>query len=53
MSELTELKASLLIDGVIEAAEAKKLETLLFSDGRIDKEEAEFLFVLSDVAGLL
>lgn len=48
MSELTELKASLLADGVIDAAEAKKLETLLFADGRIDKEEAEFLFVLSD-----
>ena len=48
MSELTELKASLLADGVIDADEAKKLDALLFADGRIDKEEAEFLFQLSD-----
>jgi uncharacterized tellurite resistance protein B-like protein len=45
---LSELKKSILADGVIDAAEVKQLRELLYADGKIDKEEAEFLFELND-----
>ncbi|MDO4460876.1 MAG: TerB family tellurite resistance protein [Bacteroidia bacterium] len=35
-------------DGVIDAAEVKELEDVLYADGSIDTEEAEFLFELND-----
>ncbi|MEX2215217.1 MAG: hypothetical protein WD768_13880 [Phycisphaeraceae bacterium] len=37
------LTANLLADGVIDAAEAKKLRTILFADGKIDAGEKAFL----------
>lgn len=48
MSTLSELKKSILADGVIDTAEVKQLRDVLYADGKIDKEEAEFLFELND-----
>lgn len=48
MKSLEQLKKELLADSVIDAAEVKELETVLFADGKIDKEEAEFLFDLNN-----
>jgi hypothetical protein len=48
MSNLTELKKSILADGVIDEQEVKQLREVLYADGIIDKEEAEFLFELND-----
>lgn len=45
---LNELKEDILADGVIDAAEVVRLETALFEDGIIDKEEMEFLVGLAD-----
>jgi len=45
---LSELKKSILADGVIDEAEVKQLRQVLYDDGKIDKEEAEFLFELND-----
>ncbi len=45
---LQEFKTQLLADGVIDAAEVAKLKEVLYADGTIDKEEAEFLFDLND-----
>ena len=45
---LQELKADLLADGIIDAAEVEKLKEILYADGVIDKEEADFLFELND-----
>ncbi len=48
MKSLAQLKEELLADGVIDAAEVIEVETALFADGKIDKEEAEFLFELNN-----
>lgn len=48
MKTLQEYKAELLADGIIDANEVKELEQLLFTDGKIDSEEADFLFELND-----
>lgn len=45
---LQELKADLLTDGIIDAAEVAKLKEILYADSVIDKEEAEFLFEIND-----
>ena len=48
MSNLKELKKSILADGVIDEHEVKQLREILFADGTIDKKEADFLFELND-----
>lgn len=48
MSNLDELKKSILADGVIDDQEVKQLREVLYADGIIDKEEAEFLFELNN-----
>jgi hypothetical protein len=48
MSTLSELKKSILADGVIDEAEVKQLREVLYADGIIDKEEADFLFDLNN-----
>lgn len=45
---LEELKKELLSDSIIDANEVKELEILLFADGKIDSEEANFLFEIND-----
>lgn len=48
MKTLEQLKEEILADGVIDAAEVKEIETVIYADGTIDKEEADFLFDLND-----
>lgn len=48
MKTLDELKKDLLADGIIDAAEVKTLEQVIFEDGVVDKEEADFLFELNN-----
>ncbi len=48
MKTLESLKAEILADGVIDAAEVKKLKDILYADGVVDKDEANFLFALND-----
>ena len=48
MKSLEQLKIELLTDGIIDAAEVLELESVLFADGKIDTEEAEFLFEIND-----
>ena len=48
MKSLEELKKSVLEDGIIDADEVNEIREVLFADGKIDKEEAEFLFELND-----
>lgn len=45
---LNELKADLLADGIIDAGEVARLKEVLYEDGVIDKEEADFLFEIND-----
>jgi len=48
MSKLKDLKASILADGIIDAEEVRTLNSVLYEDGKIDREEADFLFELND-----
>jgi len=48
MSKLTELKAEVLEDGIIDAAEVAKIEAIIYEDGKIDEEEAIFMFEVND-----
>lgn len=48
MKTLQEYKIELLADDIIDASEAKELEKLLFADGKIDSEEADFIFEIND-----
>ncbi len=48
MKTLDQLKKEILEDGVIDAAEVKEIETVIYADGTIDQEEADFLFELND-----
>lgn len=45
---LQELKNEILADGIIDAEEAARIKTLIYEDGKIDKDEADFLFELND-----
>ncbi|MGJ8550930.1 TerB family tellurite resistance protein [Winogradskyella wichelsiae] len=48
MKSLKILKEEILEDGIIDAAEVKEIESIIYADGKIDKEEADFLFDLND-----
>lgn len=48
MKTLEQLKKEILEDGIIDAAEVKEIEAVIYADGTIDKEEADFLFDLND-----
>lgn len=48
MKSLETLKKEILEDGIIDAGEVKEIETVIYADGTIDKEEADFLFDLND-----
>ena len=45
---LEELKKELLVDGIIDAEEVTKLREVLYADGKIDQDEADFVFELND-----
>ena len=48
MKTLEDFKKELLADSIIDAAEVKELEEVLYEDGVIDKDEADFLFELNN-----
>lgn len=45
---LDQFAANLVEDGVIDEAEVGQIRTRIFEDGKIDREEAEFLFKVND-----
>ena len=48
MANLDQLKKDLLADGIIDSDEVKTIKTVIYEDGKIDKDEADFLFELND-----
>jgi hypothetical protein len=48
MKTLESLKKEVLEDGIIDSLEVKEIEKLIYADGKIDQEEADFLFDLND-----
>ena len=48
MANLEQLKKDLLADGIIDAEEVKTIKEVIYEDGKIDKDEADFLFELND-----
>ncbi|APW32079.1 hypothetical protein BWX39_05175 [Prevotella intermedia ATCC 25611 = DSM 20706] len=48
MANLEQLKKDLLADGIIDSEEVKTIKAVLYEDGKIDKDEADFLFELND-----
>lgn len=48
MKTLETLKKEILEDGVIDAQEVNEIEAVVYADGEIDKEEADFMFDLND-----
>lgn len=46
--DLNALKISILEDGVIDAEEVTQISSVIWDDGTIDREEADFLFELND-----
>jgi hypothetical protein len=45
---LSELKAQILEDGIVDAQEVAQMKERLYADGVIDREEADFLFAIND-----
>jgi len=45
---LVEFQQAILADGVVDADEAQVIKTRIYADGKIDKEEADFLFAVND-----
>lgn len=48
MANLEQLKKDLLADGIIDSDEVNIIKTVIYEDGKIDKDEADFLFELND-----
>lgn len=48
MANLNELKKDLLSDGIIDVEEVETIKHKIYEDGKIDREEANFLFELND-----
>ena len=48
MANLDELKKDLLSDGIIDLEEVETIKHIIYEDGKIDREEANFLFELND-----
>ena len=48
MANLNELKKDLLSDGIIDIEEVETIKHKIYEDGKIDREEANFLFELND-----
>jgi len=48
MADLNNLKKQILEDGVIDLPEVELIRTVIYADGVIDREEADFLFDLND-----
>ena len=48
MANLDELKKDLLSDSIIDVEEVETIKHKIYEDGKIDREEANFLFELND-----
>jgi len=48
MKSLETLKKEILADGVIDAAEVVEIQQVIYADGKIEQDEADFLFELND-----
>ena len=48
MANLEQLKKELLADGIIDSDEVNTIKAVIYEDGKIDKDEADFLFELND-----
>ena len=48
MANFEQLKKELLADGIIDSEEVKTIKAVIYEDGKIDKDEADFLFELND-----
>lgn len=48
MANLDQLKKDILADGIIDTEEVKTIKSVIYEDGKIDKDEADFLFELND-----
>ena len=48
MANLEQLKKELLADGIIDSEEVKTIKAVIYEVGKIDKDEADFLFELND-----
>ena len=48
MANLDELKKDLLSDGIIDIEEVETIKHKIYEDGKIDREEANFLFKLNN-----
>lgn len=48
MANLDQLKKYILADGIIDTEEVKTIKSVIYEDGKIDKDEADFLFELND-----
>lgn len=48
MANFDQLKKELLADGIIDSEEVKTIKSVIYEDGKIDKDEADFLFELND-----
>jgi hypothetical protein len=48
MKSLEQLKKEILEDGIIDANEVLEIKEVIYADGKIDEEEANFLFELND-----
>ena len=48
MANLDQLKKELLADGIIDSEEVNTIKSVIYEDGKIDKDEADFLFELND-----
>ena len=48
MANLEQLKKELLADGIIDSEEVKTIKAVIYEDGKIDKDEADFLSDLND-----
>lgn len=46
--KLEQLKAAILADGIIDAEEVRTINKAIYEDGKIDREEADFMFELND-----
>jgi hypothetical protein len=48
-TKLNELKVAVLADGIVDADEVRAINNILYEDGKIEREEANFMFDLNDV----
>tara|TARA_B110000977_G_scaffold40303_2_gene54218 strand:+ start:226 stop:603 length:378 start_codon:yes stop_codon:yes gene_type:complete len=48
MKSLDKLKKEILADGIVDSNEVVEIRSVIYDDGKIDSEEADFLFEIND-----